>query len=177
MITVQNEQSLNQEVFADNTQGGGVTFVTAGAWTSLVAETSTRTKADSDWVSISPDHGDVEGTYTIAIGLLQNNTGADHSAVITISCKRSNIGINITQKVTKEDGIRPVTSITVEPGTLDLKVDDTAILVAIVAPENADNIVTWSSSNVEIATVGNTGKVTATGAGTVVITAATHDGT
>jgi hypothetical protein len=69
-----------------------------------------------------------------------------------------------------------VTGVTVEPDSLSFSIGDTAILTAIVTPENADSTVTWSSSAANIATVSATGKVTAISLGTAVITATTRDG-
>jgi hypothetical protein len=78
--------------------------------------------------------------------------------------------------IEEEDRKLPVTGVTVTPDSLNLRVGDTAILAAIVTPENADTTVTWSSSAAEIATVSETGKVTAISVGTAVITVTTQDG-
>ena len=59
----------------------------------------------------------------------------------------------------------------------ELKVGDTTTLTATVLPENATNkIVTWSSSDETVATVDQTGLVTALKAGTATITAETANG-
>jgi len=59
--------------------------------------------------------------------------------------------------------------------TLDIGAGHT--FVATVAPANATNrTVTWTSSNNAVATVNNTGRVTAVAAGTATITARTHNG-
>jgi uncharacterized protein YjdB len=51
------------------------------------------------------------------------------------------------------------------------------VLTAIISPSDAyDNSVTWSSSDTTVATVDQTGKVTAVGLGNAVITATTNDG-
>jgi hypothetical protein len=116
-IAVQDNASLTQEVFADQTQGkSNVTFTTTGAWTSLISEnpasvTATGphpkpSEADAPiaWISISPDHGDGAGDYTVVITLTPNLTGADRTAVITITCAGTKIAITVTQKVENEDG-------------------------------------------------------------------------
>ena len=100
-ITVEDETALTQTSFADETSGkSGVTFVTAGAWTSTITVGTTKsTKAGTpSWISITPDHGDVGGTYTIAISLEPNTTGKDRAATITISCNGMDITITVTQK-------------------------------------------------------------------------------
>ena len=57
-------------------------------------------------------------------------------------------------------------------------VGQTATLIATVAPDNVSNSnVTWTSSNNGVATVSNTGIVTAVANGTATITATTDDGT
>ena len=124
-ITVQDEQVLTQNVYADNTQGNNVQFTTAGAWTSSITTSGNAvpvpgsmravpteapppsTSGTATWISISPDHGDKEGTYTIAITLSSNTTGADRTAVITILCESTEIFITVTQKAVKEDGTIP----------------------------------------------------------------------
>jgi endonuclease/exonuclease/phosphatase family metal-dependent hydrolase len=114
-ITVSDEQSLNQEVFADKTSGSGVTFTTTGAWTTSIAEAS-ETSAAPAWLSISPSSsGDKAGTYTLVLTLEQNFTGSDRTAVITIVCADTEIAVTITQKSVKEDGKLLVVEVEISP--------------------------------------------------------------
>ena len=69
------------------------------------------------------------------------------------------------------------TAITVTPTTLSLTEGKTATLSATVTPAEANQKVTWTSSNKTVATVDATGKVTAKAAGDAKITATTKDGT
>lgn len=69
------------------------------------------------------------------------------------------------------------TAITVTPTTLFLTEGKTATLSATVTPAEANQKVTWTSSNKTVATVDATGKVTAKAAGDAKITATTKDGT
>jgi hypothetical protein len=104
-----NNSVLTQTAYADETQGSdGVTFVTTNAWTSTITEESPQMRAAApDWITISPDHGDKAGAYTITITLVPNTTGEDRTATITISCEGTEITITVTQKGTKEDGTVP----------------------------------------------------------------------
>lgn len=62
--------------------------------------------------------------------------------------------------------IQPVESVSVSSKQLSLMVGESQIISATVYPANADNkTVSWSSSNEEVATVTNDGKVTAIGTG------------
>ena len=79
-------------------------------------------------------------------------------------------------QVIVEPKIVPVESIQLDETTLKLTEGEARQLKATVAPDNATNQkVTWSSSRPEVATVDETGKVTAVKAGGVTITA-TADG-
>lgn len=72
-----------------------IRFTTLAAWNASIRETRSETP---DWISISPDHGDTAGSYTIEI-TLQPNTGTEaRTAVITITCGSTQIEISITQK-------------------------------------------------------------------------------
>ena len=109
-IKVTNEQSLTQEVYANNVAGKSLTsFTTTGPWTSSIAETTPSTNSvqlrnASAWISIDPASGDTAGTYNVSIILEPNATGKDRTAVITILCKGEEIKITITQKgVTEEN--------------------------------------------------------------------------
>ena len=70
-----------------------------------------------------------------------------------------------------------ISSITLNNSSIELDKGSTATLSATIAPSNATikNIV-WTSSNPQIATVDQSGKVTALSAGTATITAMANDG-
>lgn len=70
-----------------------------------------------------------------------------------------------------------VTGVILDNATLALDTGKTGVLKATVAPSNATNkAVSWSSDTAAVATVDNTGKITAVKAGTAKITVKTTDG-
>ena len=70
-----------------------------------------------------------------------------------------------------------VTGIEISQEDLFLEVTDSVLLDNTISPANAsDQAITWSSSDDSIATVDANGLITAIAAGTVTITATTHDG-
>ena len=94
---------------------------------------------------------------------------------------------NATITVTTEDSSKtatcsvtvvvPVTGVSLNKTSMTLSVGGTETLTATVAPDDATNKkVTWSSSNTDVATVGDDGKVTAVAHGTATITVTTEDG-
>ncbi len=92
---------LEQTVGSETLTAEGVSFTTTGAWTSQVVPVSTK-GSQPMWVSITPDHGDEAGTYTITINLEANDTGEDRKANIIISCGNQTITISITQLATED---------------------------------------------------------------------------
>ena len=74
--------------------------------------------------------------------------------------------------------IQPVTEISLNRTSVTLENDSTLQLIATVIPNNATNkMITWTSSNIDIATVDSNGLVTAKGKlGTTTITAASNSG-
>ena len=97
-IKVPDTRQLEQTAGADDTQGTqGVTFTTEAAWTSTI--TQTRAEAP-DWITISPDHGDAAGSYTIKITLIPNDSKEARTAKIVITCGTSKIEITVTQEGT-----------------------------------------------------------------------------
>ncbi|MBQ9184664.1 MAG: CotH kinase family protein [Bacteroidales bacterium] len=65
-----------------------------------------------------------------------------------------------------------VTKITVSPTSVSLKVGETAVLEAVIEPSDATyKTVSWVSDKTDVATVDESGKVTALAAGSAVITA------
>ena len=70
-----------------------------------------------------------------------------------------------------------VSSVSVTPNNVTLKIGDTITLSKTILPGNATNqSVTWSSSNPSVVTVSSNGVVTALNSGTAVITVTTVDG-
>lgn len=65
----------------------------------------------------------------------------------------------------------PATQLTLDPPSVRLAAGKTQALTLTVVPENATGTVIWSSSNPAVATVDETGNVTAAAAGTTTITA------
>lgn len=82
-----------------------------------------------------------------------------------------------TCKVTVVDKVVKVTSVSIEPAEAKMVAGDKLTLKAIVLPANATNkSVVWTSGDGKIATVDDTGKVTAVSEGKVAIKATTRDG-
>ena len=99
------------------------------------------------------------GTYYLHV-LTQDKAG---NKIETISQ-----GVTVTQLVT---------GITVSPTSITLEEGQTQQLTASITPDNASNkTVSWSSNNINIATVSSTGLVTAKAAGTATITVKANDG-
>lgn len=91
------KENLSQTVDASATEGSSVTFTTDGAWSSVI-----NTTRSSEWVTITPDHGDSAGTYTISITLTPNETSEERYAEIIITCGEHTITITITQGAAPE---------------------------------------------------------------------------
>lgn len=80
-----------------------------------------------------------------------------------------------TCQITVTERKVPVTSITLDKTSLSLEVKNTAQLKATVLPADTTSKIAWTSSNEKVATVNETGKVTALTKGAATITA-TADG-
>lgn len=98
---------------------------------------------------------------------------AKAAGTATINVKTSN-GKTATCTVTVKN--IEATSVTVSPTTVTLEVGKTQTVAAKVAPDKADQSVTWTSSNTSIATVSSSGVITAKAIGTANITAKTKNG-
>lgn len=94
------------------------------------------------------------------------------TATITATAKDGK-GTNGTITITVKD---EATGVTLNHSSLNLKENETAQLTASVLPDTASQSVTYSTSDATIATVTNTGLVTAVKEGTAVITATAADG-
>lgn len=118
------------------------------------------------WKSSAPDIATVnEGVVTaVSVG----------TATITVTTQDGDLSASC--EVTVEKGTIFVTGITLDQSSISLTPGESAQLTATVEPSDAtDGSVTWSSSDENVATVDNTGKVTAVGKGEANITATTTD--
>ena len=108
---------------------------------------------------------DENGVVTaIAVGEATITATTTDGSNLTASCK---VIVNPTL----------ATSIALDKSEVELEATQTATLVATVLPElTTNNSVTWSSSNENVATVDENGKVTAIKVGEATITATTTDG-
>ncbi len=80
--------------------------------------------------------------------------------------------------VSVESDITAASAVTLDNTDVKMKVGKTAALTAAVTPPDAaDKTVTWSSSNTSVASVTNTGVVTAVSEGTADITASSNGST
>lgn len=97
---------------------------------------------------------------------------AEGISTITASCG----GKSATCQVTVSKGVVAVTSITLNKESVSIIKGESETLVATVKPDDAtDKTVTWSSSEAAVASVDNSGKVTAVAGGSAVITANAGD--
>ena len=124
-ITVQDEQALTQNVYADDTQGNNVQFTTAGAWTSSITTSGNAvpvpgsmravptealppsTSGTTTWISIEPNSGDKAGNYDVSLILEPNFTGETRSAVITLISEGQETSISVTQQSVTNAGYVP----------------------------------------------------------------------
>ena len=112
-------------------------------------------------------------------GLLTVLAGASGSSVKIRATSRDNTAVYAEKSltVTYKAAAVAVTGVTLGRTALSLAVGETETLVATVTPERAaDRTVVWSSSAPAVATVDQTGKVTAVSAGSAVISVRTNDG-
>jgi len=133
--------------------------------TATISPTYATNKAVS-WSSNNPNIVTVDNTGNIrAVGY--------GSATITCTATDGS-GKSATCNVTV---IIPVTGITVNPASADLKYGETKQLTATISPTYAtNNAVSWSSNNSNIVTVDNTGNIRAVGYGSATITCTATDG-
>ncbi len=150
--------------------------VYAGGWVSGGTLTASLSDASSpDYVNSSfSGSGQYDVVYTI------NYRAASAGKLLTVKWVQASGTGNVTFQgatLVVQSSSVPVTGVTVNPATASLQVGTTQQLTATITPSNATNQnVSWSSSNTGVCTVSSTGLVTATGAGSAIVTVTTQDG-
>ena len=160
-VQVGDAQPAAQTVTITNTGNQTVTLNPPSAANFQVGELS-KTKlqpGETATFTVQPKAGLAVGEYAEALTVSNQNAGE--------------VTLTLTFKVNPV----PVTGLTLDKNTLALFAGDSATLTAAVTPENATNkTLTWASSNTAVATVDQSGKVTAVAPGTAAITVTTNDG-
>ena len=114
------------------------------------------------------------GTATFTVQPKAGLAVGEYKEALTVS--NQNAG-EVTLTLTFKVNPVPVSGLTLNQNTLALFAGDSATLTAAVTPDNATNkTLTWTSSNTAVATVDQSGKVTAVAPGTAAITVTTNDG-
>lgn len=140
--------------------------LTVGATRDLsAAVTPSTAKQSVNWSSSNADVATVsDGTVTA----ISSGT----ATITATSTEKPDVTDTATVNVTQ-----PVTGVTISPKTATLEIDETQQLTATIAPSNAsDKNVSYGSSNTEVATVNDSGLVTAIAEGIATITVTTTDG-
>ena len=151
-----------------------------------------ETTIDSDGAIIVPTSSN--SYYWCYSAQLTGYTGISDLVILTFSCKVDD-GITGTKTVSIKDVIlidqsvndmdfnvtgsdvnvtpapKPATGISLNKSTLELTVGENETLVATVEPADTTDTVVWTSSKESVATVDNTGEVTAVAPGEAIITA------
>lgn len=149
-------------------EAGGVLGIGGEMKLDVEIQPSNATNKVLAWESSDPDvatvaedgtiRGVSEGTTTITV---RSTDGSDVSATYQLTVETVH-----------------VTGVTLDTDSVELAVNGTCTLVADVQPANAGNkAMSWSSSDPNVATVSDSGVVTAVSAGEAVITVTTEDGT
>ena len=126
------------------------------------------TNKNVSWTSSNEEVAKVDNT-----GLV---TGiAPGEAVITVTTEDGGFTANCSVNVT--EAVIPVESVTLDQSEISLTIGSEYTLNATVLPDNAtEKSVTWSSDNESVATVNESGKITAKAVGTAKIKVVTNDG-
>lgn len=168
-VTTQNDlvQTTEGDVFVVTKKG--FQKITGGVDQSQLDETNKNVdKNKSDITNIKSEQTKVKDRVT------ELETFKDEQ-----DTKNSELDTTIEDLIARVEDLETinVTGVKLDKSTLSLEEGATATLNATVEPSNAsDKTVTFASSDKEIATVDNKGKVTAVKAGTADITVTTKDG-
>lgn len=175
--------------------GHNIGWVAAGEWLEYTVDVANSGTYDIDFRTASLSNGgtihveidgeDVTGAVTLPVtGAWQTyqtttKTGVSLSEgehVMRLSLDASGFNLNWVKFTSIVTNI-PVTGVSTSPSSLSLAIGQTSPLSAVVSPSNATNpALSWSTSNVSVATVNASGVVTAIGTGTASVSATTADG-
>ena len=175
--TTPTTPNITEQPYDDTvTEGEDATFTveaSAGSETPTYQWQQKTATSGSDWTDIS---GATSADYTTETTTTSMD-GYQYRCVVKSASSVSVISQAATLTVQAKPASVPVTDVSLDKGTISLFTGESETLTAMVVPVTAtDKSVTWSSSDNTVATVDNTGNVTAVGAGNATITVTTQDG-
>ncbi|MNE15367.1 Bacterial Ig-like domain (group 2) [compost metagenome] len=158
------------------------TFTPSGSFTiswSKMAYQLWKKQQTGDAVSLEFTIGTVDGGYNVLIPEVEvSGDWPDGGATDIIELELDYTARRIPPVITRLPAPIAIASVEVTPATLGLEVGDTGDLEVLVSPSGASQQVAWTSSAPAIASVSDTGLVTALAVGTATITATSvADGT
>ena len=135
-------------------------------------------------ITVSPADAKKAVSYSLGNSLYAEVNGATGTitglkeGVTTLTVQAFNRNDELIEKtVTVTIEAIPVTAVVVSPTVVNMNIGETATLAATVAPNNATyKTIEWRSSNPNIASVDENGRVTGLSTGQVTITAQAHNG-
>lgn len=135
-------------------------------------------------ITVSPADAKKAVSYSLGSNLYAEIDGVNGTitglkeGVTTLTVQAFNKNDELIQKtVTVTIEAIPVTAVVVSPTVVNMNIGDTVSLTATVAPNNATyKTIAWRSSNPNIASVDEDGRVTGLSTGQVTITAQAHNG-
>lgn len=164
IITVKQAQkdALNVEKTSyDMPYGGGEIEI------KVEANVAFDVTPNADWIHYTQTKA--LSNSTVCLKIDENETYSSRQGTVEIKQQNGSLRHTIT---VSQAGRIAVTSIALNKSSLRINVGESETLIATVNPDNAtDKTVTWTSSDETIATVDETGKVTAVKKGTATITA------
>lgn len=133
---------------------------------------ATVSPSNADFTSVSWQSSD---SKIVSVNWLTNRFQAISVGTATITAKTIDGGFTASCVVTVKN--MPVSGVTIDKDTITLEEGETHLLYEAVEPLNAtDKTVTWSSSDNNVATVDDGGRVTAIKCGEAMVTVTTKDG-
>ena len=134
---------------------------------------------DPSFISATPVFTSSDETVAKVEAVTDEETAAVTYVVKALTSGTAKIKVSLDGVVSNEIEITvsvPVTGITLDKSSAEMKVGDELTLTATIQPEGSTGEIVWTSSDESVATVEN-GKVVAKKAGTVTITAKVGDKT
>jgi len=191
-FTAESKTSVSGAVSAWLEQGGKYLYTASSNGLRISDEQTTSSNSGKFWhykaeeknllwffkdTDSSDGYTDTSNTYKYYLNCNSGTFTATNVSSTSLANTTTPAIYLFVEDETTEPEIVPVTGVTLNKSTMALTVGGTGTLSATVAPDNATNKnVTWNSSNTDVATVDNSGKVTAVAVGEAVITVTTEEG-